>query len=69
MKLSEETFDHDEFFCRPICLPDGSSDYAGQAANVSGWGTTSLGGEVSNVLMETQVYVGRFCSDYILSHR
>ena len=55
MKLSEETFDHAEFSYRPICLPDGSSDYVGQAATVSGWGTTSLGGEVSNVLMETQV--------------
>jgi len=42
----------------PACLPtDKSKTYAGQAATVSGWGTTSSGGSTSDVLKETQVEI------------
>ena len=43
---------------RPICLPTGTSeDYAGVEAIVTGWGTTSSGGSVSNSLQEVTVNV------------
>lgn len=42
---------------RPICLPEGSDDYVGQDAVVTGWGTTSAGGSQSNFLREVTVGV------------
>ena len=43
---------------RPICLPlDLSEDYDGFLATVSGWGTTSSGGSLSNYLQEANVNV------------
>lgn len=43
---------------RPVCLPDANAgDFAQSMATVTGWGTTSSGGSVSNVLMEADVQV------------
>ena len=43
---------------RPICLPTDTSDnYAGDKAIVTGWGYTSVANDVSNKLMEVEVYV------------
>ena len=42
---------------RPACLPAGTSDYAGRTATVSGWGTTSSGGNQPTVLNDVQVTV------------
>jgi len=43
---------------RPVCLPeDDSNTYAGQQATVTGWGTTSSGGSVSQQLREVTVQV------------
>merc|ERR1739848_584040 len=42
----------------PACLPSSSSNsYTGQSATVSGWGTTSEGGDTSAFLKETSVNV------------
>merc|ERR1712079_909895 len=42
----------------PACLPsDVSQDFAGQVATVSGWGTTSSGGNQPTVLNEVDVTV------------
>merc|ERR1719228_1025199 len=43
---------------QPVCLPttdDDGSQYEDLAHVVSGWGTTSSGGSISNVLLETSV--------------
>jgi len=43
---------------RPVCLPaDDSNTYAGEQATVTGWGTTSSGGTVSQQLREVTVQV------------
>jgi hypothetical protein len=43
---------------RPVCLPDANAgDFDQLAATVTGWGTTSLGGSISDVLMEADVQV------------
>ena len=43
---------------RPVCLPFDSTDtFAGDAATVTGWGTTSSGGDLSNTLREVAVTV------------
>ena len=43
---------------RPACLPtDPNQDYAGRAATVTGWGTTSYGGSSSPVLLEVEVNI------------
>ena len=43
---------------RPICLPtDPSETYTGVTATVTGWGTTSYGGQLSNVLNEVDLNV------------
>jgi len=43
---------------RPACLPSaGSGDYDQWMSTVTGWGTTSSGGSVSNVLLEVDVKV------------
>lgn len=42
---------------RPVCLPEGTSDYAGHMAYVTGWGALSSGGATSNVLREVAVKV------------
>lgn len=43
---------------RPICLPvDDSKDYSDFTATVSGWGTLSSGGSVTNKLREVDVKV------------
>ena len=39
----------------PACLPDSSTDYDAVTAVVTGWGTTSSGGNQPNVLMEAEV--------------
>ncbi|CAH1781196.1 unnamed protein product, partial [Owenia fusiformis] len=36
---------------RPVCKPSASNTYAGQVGTVSGWGTTSAGGSISNILL------------------
>merc|ERR1711953_1434 len=41
---------------RPACLPDAAAgDYDQWMSTVTGWGTTSSGGSVSNVLLEVDV--------------
>ena len=43
---------------RPVCLPFDTTDtFAGDAATVTGWGTTSSGGDLSNTLREVAVTV------------
>ena len=43
---------------RPVCLPtDTSIKYVGDMATVTGWGTTSSGGSLSNKLREVEVKV------------
>ena len=43
---------------RPICLPkDGSNDFSGFIATVSGWGKSDEEGKLSNVLQEVDVKV------------
>jgi len=42
---------------RPACLPTGSDSYAGLKAIVTGWGTTSSGGNLSSKLREVTVDV------------
>ena len=43
---------------RPVCLPENSEEtYAENFATVSGWGTTSSGGSLSNYLQEVMVNV------------
>ncbi|XP_050728712.1 proclotting enzyme-like [Eriocheir sinensis] len=41
----------------PVCLPAGDESYLGRDGTVVGWGTTSFGGPVSNVLMKVTVPV------------
>jgi len=41
----------------PACLPAGTSDYAGRTVTVSGWGTTTSGGNQPTVLNDVQVTV------------
>jgi len=41
----------------PACLPAGASQYAGQVATVTGWGTLSSGGNQPTVLQEVDVTV------------
>jgi len=58
LKLKDEvdysSYDH----IRPICLPtDTSDDYVGHKATVTGWGTTSNGGIVSETLLEVTLDV------------
>eukprot|EP00092_Neocalanus_flemingeri_P011794 GFUD01012717.1.p1 GENE.GFUD01012717.1~~GFUD01012717.1.p1 ORF type:complete len:322 (+),score=80.03 GFUD01012717.1:117-1082(+) len=51
---------------RPACLPENDdNDYAGYPAIVSGWGTTSFGGELSSYLqyVEVNVLSNPECSD------
>ena len=38
-------------------LKSSYQDYAGETATVTGWGTTSSGGELSNTLKEVDVTV------------
>ena len=54
-----EHVDFDSFpQIRPACLPgDPSEDYDGFVATVTGWGTTSSGGQVSNYLQKANVNV------------
>merc|ERR1719384_609153 len=42
---------------KPACLPSSTSDYAGQVAVVSGWGTFSSGGNQPTVLNDVSVTV------------
>ena len=43
---------------RPVCLPtDASQTYAGSVATVTGWGTTTSGGNLSSTLQEVEVVV------------
>ena len=43
---------------RPVCLPSKRNErFAGLRATVAGWGTTSVGGESSDVSLETEVNV------------
>jgi len=43
---------------RPVCLPfSNEEDYAGETATVTGWGTTSSDGDLSNTLKEVDVTV------------
>jgi len=42
---------------RPICLPTGSSDYAGAEALVTGFGMTGAGQNQSNYLREVDIHV------------
>jgi len=42
---------------KPACLPSSTSDYAGQVAVVSGWGTLSSGGNQPTVLNDVSVTV------------
>jgi len=52
LKLSEEVVFNDHI--QPACLPSNTEEkYVGQSAVVSGWGTTSSGGDTSNVLKKT----------------
>merc|ERR1712055_604457 len=41
----------------PVCLPPSTPSYANKVATVTGWGTTSSGGSVSDVLREVDVKV------------
>ena len=58
LKLAEP-IDFDAYpHIRPACLPeDDSNDYFGYQAIVSGWGTTSSGGDVSNYLQYVDVNI------------
>ncbi|KAK6185186.1 hypothetical protein SNE40_007474 [Patella caerulea] len=64
----KEPFNFDDNPCtQPICLPnagDGSLLEAGTQCVVAGWGTTSSGGQTSNVLQEVTVptYSGQDCA-------
>ena len=43
---------------KPVCLPtDASQTYAGSVATVTGWGTTTSGGNLSSTLQEVEVVV------------
>ena len=43
---------------RPVCLPpDATQTYAGSVATVTGWGTTTSGGDLSSTLQEVEVVV------------
>ncbi|KAI1289996.1 Proclotting enzyme [Halotydeus destructor] len=45
---------------RPVCLPTAEMDkneYVGEMTTVTGWGTTSFGGNLSQILMEVEVPV------------
>merc|ERR1712200_182123 len=56
LKLSQDVTFSD--YVVPACLPSSSSNsYIGQAATVSGWGTTSEGGDTSAFLKETSVNI------------
>jgi len=56
LKLSQDVTFSD--YVVPACLPSSSSNsYTGQSATVSGWGTTSEGGDTSAFLKETSVNV------------
>ncbi|GBL89638.1 Serine proteinase stubble [Araneus ventricosus] len=39
----------------PICLPEPDEDFTGRSAFVSGWGKTTHGGAIPNLLQEVQV--------------
>jgi len=56
LKLSEDVVFNENIV--PACLPtDSSKTYANTTAVVSGWGTTSEGGRVSDVLKETTIII------------
>merc|ERR1712168_647824 len=58
MKLKKDIDFKKHPHMRPICLPNANAgDFAGEKAIVSGWGATSEGGDVSNVLLEAEVNV------------
>merc|ERR1712013_606409 len=58
IKLAEPMDFSEHPHIRPVCLPEpGSGDYAGVVATVTGWGATSLGGPVSETLLEVSVKV------------
>ncbi|XP_038104588.1 trypsin-1-like isoform X1 [Culex quinquefasciatus] len=40
---------------RPVCQPTSGESFAGENGTVTGWGTTSQGGDVSNTLQEVIV--------------
>ncbi|KAI1289965.1 Clotting factor B [Halotydeus destructor] len=45
---------------RPVCMPTedmNKEDYVGEPVSLVGWGTTSFGGEVADVLQEVEVLV------------
>jgi secreted trypsin-like serine protease len=44
-------------FIRPICLPKTNMEVYKKSAIVTGWGQTTFGGEVSNVLLEVVIPV------------
>jgi len=66
MKL-EDPINFDEYpNIRPACLPQGDdNDYTGYSAIVSGWGTTSSGGDLSNYLqyVDVDVLANDVCMD------
>jgi secreted trypsin-like serine protease len=58
MKLKNKIVWADNPHIRPACLPqDDSTDFSGMTAIVSGWGTTSSGGSLSQQLLFTEVDV------------
>jgi len=58
VKLAQPIIFADHPHIRPICLPeDDSEDFNDMLATVTGWGTTSSGGSLSNELREVEVEV------------
>ena len=58
LKMSSSVNFADNPHVRPVCLPrDMSQSYAGYLATVSGWGTTSSGGDMASKLREVEVKV------------
>ena len=58
IKLEKEVDFQEHPKIRPICLPiDNSETYTGVTATVLGWGTTSCGDQLSNVLNEVDLNI------------
>jgi secreted trypsin-like serine protease len=45
----------DNYYIVPVCIPDGSEDWAGQHGWATGWGTLFSGGSVSRYLMQVRM--------------
>jgi len=45
----------DNYYIIPICIPDGSEDWAGTLGWATGWGTLFSGGSVSRYLMQVNM--------------